>query len=196
MSSTDQNFDEVIRKIETGRDFTSASYESVYYLVFDPSEILSVKRLERAWASRLQQKNFDPHFFSIADAINNIHSNFQLRNIWLQADKKKPLDWERTNNSLKVALQPKENGGSSPIQTKIEETLSGLEIKKNAVLIVKDLEALHPYLRIGAIENQLYGKFKVPTVFLYPGARSGDTRLSFLGFYPDDGNYRSVHVGG
>ena len=196
MSSADKNFDELIRKIERGRDFTSASYESVYYLVFDPSEILPVKRLERAWASRLQQKNFDPYFFSIADAIDDVHSNFQLRDIWLQADKRSPLDWEKTNNSLKVALQPKERGGPSPIQTKIEEKLSSLENKKNAVLIVTDLEALHPYLRIGAIENQLYGKFKVPTVFLYPGTRSGNTRLSFLGFYPDDGNYRSVHVGG
>jgi hypothetical protein len=26
--------------------------------------------------------------------------------------------------------------------------------------------------------------------------RTGKTRLKFLGFYPEDGNYRSVHVGG
>jgi Domain of unknown function (DUF1788). len=63
-------------------------------------------------------------------------------------------------------------------------------------LLVTDLEALHPYMRIGAIESQLYGKFHVPTVFLYPGERTGKTRLKFMGFYPEDGNYRSVHVGG
>ena len=40
------------------------------------------------------------------------------------------------------------------------------------------------------------GKFHIPTVFLYPGTRTGKTRLRFLGFYPEDGNYRSVHVGG
>jgi len=55
---------------------------------------------------------------------------------------------------------------------------------------------LHPFLRIGAIESQLQGQFHVPTVFLYPGVRTGKTRLRFLGFYPEDGNYRSVHVGG
>lgn len=54
----------------------------------------------------------------------------------------------------------------------------------------------HPYMRIGSIEGQLQGKFSVPTVFLYPGIRTGKTRLKFLGFYPEDGNYRSVHVGG
>jgi len=62
--------------------------------------------------------------------------------------------------------------------------------------LVTDLEALHPFLRIGVIESQLQGKFHVPTVFLYPGIRTGKTRLKFLGFYPEDGNYRSVHVGG
>jgi hypothetical protein len=61
---------------------------------------------------------------------------------------------------------------------------------------VTDLEALHPYMRIGAIESSLQSNFHVPTIFLYPGTRTGKTRLSFLGFYPEDGNYRSVHVGG
>ena len=196
MPSVNDNFDELIRKIEKGRDFTSASFEPVYYLVFDPSEILVVKRLTQAWASRLKQKNFAPHFLSIADTIAEIHGNFPLREIWLKADEKEPLNWEKTNNSLKVALQPKTKDEPSPIQTRIEAKLTELENKPNAILIVTDLEALHPYLRIGAIESQLFGQFKVPTVFLYPGTRSGKTRLSFLGFYPEDGNYRSLHVGG
>lgn len=73
---------------------------------------------------------------------------------------------------------------------------SRMEGQHNALLLVTDLEALHPFLRIGAIESQLQGKFHVPTIFLYPGVRTGKTRLKFLGFYPEDGNYRSVHVGG
>ncbi|MEL7499021.1 MAG: BREX protein BrxB domain-containing protein [Planctomycetota bacterium] len=195
MPSVNDNFDELVRKIEKGRDFTSASFEPVYYLVFDPSEILVVKRLTRAWASRLKQKNFEPHFFSIADAIREIHANTPKRKHWLKHDANDPLNWEEVNNSLKVELESKKNK-PSPLQTRIEAKLAELESKPNAILIVTDLEALHPYLRIGAIESQLYGQFKVPTVFLYPGTRSGKTRLSFLGFYPEDGNYRSVHVGG
>ena len=196
MPSANDNFDDLVRKIEKGRDFTSASFEPVYYLVFDPSEIIEVKRLKPAWTTRLKRKNFVPHFLSIAEVIKEIHAEFPLRNFWLAADEKKPLDWEKTNNSLKVALESKTRTDPSPIQKRIESKLAELENTPNAVLIVTDLEALHPYLRIGAIESQLYGQFKVPTVFLYPGTRSGKTRLSFLGFYPDDGNYRSVHVGG
>jgi len=36
----------------------------------------------------------------------------------------------------------------------------------------------------------------VPTIILYPGIRSGRTTLRFLGIYPEDGNYRSTHIGG
>jgi len=79
---------------------------------------------------------------------------------------------------------------------RLEAMLQSLEGQRNALLLVTDLEALHPFLRIGAIESQLQGKFHVPTIFLYPGGRTGKTRLKFLGFYPEDGNYRSVHVGG
>lgn len=82
------------------------------------------------------------------------------------------------------------------LEARLIAQLEQLEDCDNAILLVTDLEALHPYMRIGSIESKLQGKFTVPTVFLYPGERTGKTRLKFLGFYPEDGNYRSVHVGG
>ena len=52
-----------------------------------------------------------------------------------------------------------------------------------------DLEALHPFLRIGAIESQLQGKFSsADDFFCTPACETGKTRLKFLGFYPEDGN--------
>ena len=86
--------------------------------------------------------------------------------------------------------------GNDQLQKRLENTISDLKSDPDAIVLVTDLEALHPYLRIGAIEAQLQGKFHIPTIFFYPGVRTGKTRLRFLGFYPEDGNYRSVHVGG
>ena len=114
-----------------------------------------------------------------------------MRKIWLDADRKAPLEWEKTNQALANALIK-----NNALQSRLEALLSSLEGSANAIVLVTDLEALHPYLRIGAIEAELQGKFHVPTVFLYPGVRTGKTRLKFLGFYDEDGNYRSVHVGG
>ena len=106
-------------------------------------------------------------------------------------DKSAPTDWPRTNKALADILN-----NNNALLNRLEVALQPLEGKQNALLLVTDLEALHPFLRIGALESQLQGKFYVPTIFLYPGVRTGKTRLKFLGFYPEDGNYRSVHVGG
>lgn len=190
MSSLDSDFNDLIDKIKHGREFGHASFEPIFYLVFHPDRILDVKRRQFAWEKRLSNEGWDVHVFSIADAIGEILANAPMRKIWLAADQRAPLAWEKTNKSLANAVA---NGA---LQARLEAVLSAMDPGKKSILLVTDLEALHPYMRIGVIEGQLQGKFKVPTVFFYPGVRTGKTRLKFLGFYPEDGNYRSVHVGG
>lgn len=191
MSSLQADFSELLRRVEAGREFAHASFEPIFYLVFDPRDILEVKRQMPAWLARLKNEGWDVHTFSIADQIAEIFGVAPMLKIWLAGDRKAPLDWQRTNRALANALT-----SQGQLQSRLETLLAGLDGKTNAIVLVSDLEALHPYLRIGAIEAQLQGKFHVPTVFLYPGTRTGKTQLRFLGFYPEDGNYRSVHVGG
>lgn len=190
MSSLDTNFNDLMERIRRGREFGHASFEPIFYLVFRPEQILEVKRHLPAWKSRLSNKGWEVHTFSIAESIDDILTNAPMRKLWLTADQRKPLAWDKTNSALANAVA---NGA---LQRRLEDTLTPLEGNSRAILLVTDLEALHPYMRIGVIEGQLQGRFHVPTVFLYPGVRTGDTRLKFLGFYPEDGNYRSVHVGG
>lgn len=191
MPSLKADFDELIRRVQAGRDFAHASFEPIFYLVFPPSELLEVKRLMPAWTSKLANSGWQVETFSIAEHVAEILRTAPLRKVWIEADRKAPLLWERTNASLANALT-----SQNRLQSLLEERLAALEGKRSTILLVTDLEALHPYMRIGAIEAQLQGKFHVPTIFLYPGVRTGKTRLRFLGFYPEDGNYRSVHVGG
>jgi hypothetical protein len=191
MSSLKADFDELRERIRHGRELGHASFEPIYYLIFDPSDIVEVKRHTPAWAAKLHNEGWDVAVFSIAEEIEKILAADPRRPLWLMADKKAPHDWAKTNQSLANALIS--NGA---LQKQLEEALSAMEGNKNGLLLVTDLEALHPYMRIGAIESNLQGKFQVPTIFLYPGTRTGKTRLKFLGFYPEDGNYRSVHVGG
>jgi len=189
MPSLKANFDELLTRIRHGRDLGSASFEPIYYLIFPPEEILEVKRRLPAWSSRLRQEGWDVHQFSIAEAISDILHQSPLRKIWLAADRKAPQAWDKTNKSLANAL----NKGA--LQNRLEAVLEEANKQSNAIVLVTDLEALHPYMRIGAIESQLYGKINVPIIILYPGQRTGRTRLKFLRFYPEDGNYRSTHVG-
>ena len=127
----------------------------------------------------------------MAEEIQAIFTADPRRPLWLSMDRQAPLNWAKTNESLTNALK-----ATGVLRARLEAFLESLEGQDKALVLVTDLEALHPYDRIGGIESQLQGKFHVPTIILYPGVRTGKTRLKFLGFYPEDGNYRSVHVGG
>jgi hypothetical protein len=191
MSSLKANFDELRERIRHGRELDHAGFEPVYYLIFSPEQILEVKRQIPAWQAKLHQEGWDVYSFSIAEHIWALLTDDPFWSIWVDVDRQSPQNWAKSNKALADALVSDDR-----LLKRLEGVLVDLEDKKNALLLVTDLEALHPFMRIGAIESQLQGKFCVPTIFLYPGVRTGKTRLKFLGFYPEDGNYRSVHVGG
>jgi hypothetical protein len=191
MSSLKGDFDELRERIRQGRELGHASFEPIYYLVFRPEQILEVKRQTPAWLAKLHQEGWEVHTFSMSENIWALLKDDPLWSLCLMVDKSAPTDWPRTNKALADVLT-----NNNALLNRLEVALQPLEGKRNALLLVTDLEALHPFLRIGTLESQLQGKFYVPTIFLYPGVRTGKTRLRFLGFYPEDGNYRSVHVGG
>lgn len=185
------DFNELMERVRRGREFSDSSFEPIFYLVFHPKSILEVKRKTPAWVAKLKNEGWDVTEFSMAEQVREILLANPMRSDWLEADMQSPMDWDRINRSLANALNNK-----SVLQRRLESVLESLEENQNAIVLVTDLEALHPYLRIGSIEAKLQGKFHVPTIFLYPGVRTGTTQLKFLGFYAEDGNYRSVHVGG
>jgi hypothetical protein len=190
MSSLNAKFNELRVRLKQGRDLSSASFEPIYYLVFAPRHILNVKREMPAWQAALTNDGWDVHQFSVAEAIADIFETAKLRQIWLNQDKKQPLAWQKTNQSFANYLAK-----SKPLQERLQARLAALAEQPRALLLVTDIEALHPYMRVGVLENEVFGKFTTPSVIFYPGTRTGKTRLKFLGFYPEDGNYRSVHIG-
>ena len=191
MASLEMNFDTLIARMKQGRNFDDSNFEPVYYLVYRPEEVLQAKRLLPLLLTKLNHEKWKPEVLSMSAVIGELLMNAKPRKIWLIGDRKAPLEWNKANESLANYL------AQGRLQKVIEDKLAAMQGRKgNPVLVITDLEALHPYMRIGAIESELYGKFKVPTVFLYPGIRAGATKLKFLGFYPEDGNYRSVHIGG
>lgn len=190
MASLNEKFKELRVRLKQGRDVTSASFEPIYYLVFDPHQILEAKRELPAWRAALTNDGWEVERFSVAEAIAEIFENARLRKIWLKQDKKDPLAWEKTNQAFANYLEK-----NRPLQEQLTAQLEALAGRPRALLLVTDIEALHPYMRIGVLENEVFGKYKTPSVIFYPGTRTGKTRLKFLGFYPEDGNYRSVHIG-
>jgi hypothetical protein len=54
VSSLKDDFNELLRRIRYGRDLGHASFEPIYYLIFDPRQILEVKRQLPAWTAKLR----------------------------------------------------------------------------------------------------------------------------------------------
>jgi hypothetical protein len=194
MNSPKETFDEVWHHLRQGRGLSNTGDDPVYYLVFHPREILEVKRLLPEWRAKLERNGWKLKTLSMADCVLSIFGDHEFRDIWLESEANRsyqPESLDQIRETLADALTSEDR-----LQRMVLEKLQSLEGSENTVLMLTDLEALHPFLRVGVIEQKLSGKFTVPTVILYPGVRDGKTSLRFLGFYPSDGNYRSVHFGG
>lgn len=191
MPGLDENFKELKFQLKQRQHLNHTGTDPVYYLIFRPEDMLEIKRRLRFWTAQLKAEGWQVHFFSMIDAVHNILRNHNLRPVWLEAEKDDPFNFEEINKTLSEALI-----GTDALKQAILTKLESLRGQKNALLLITDLEAIHPYLRISSLEQKLQGRFYVPTIILYPGIRTGKTTLKFLGIYPENGSYRSIHIGG
>ena len=194
MASLRDNFDQLFQRLRYGRGISNTGDDPVYYLVFPPHEMLEVKRQLKEWEAKLKIQGWTLETFSMAEAIHDIFQANEFRDVWLASEMNKSFDPDSVHDINQTLSDVLVSGDA--LMNKLLARLESLAGRNQTALFVTDLEALHPYLRVGSLELKLQGKFSVPTVFLYPGIRDGKTTLRFLGIYPPDGNYRSVHFGG
>lgn len=189
-----ESFEELRQRLRQGRGLSDTGDDPVYYLVFHPRYILEVKRLMKEWKAKLKNEGWSAETLSMADTVHELFRAYIDRSDWIEDETNRQFDLESLENLKAAQKSVLEADGS--LKNRILERLAQLAGRKKTVLFITDVEALHPYLRIGVLEQQLLGKVTVPMVVLYPGTREGVTSLRFLGFYPPDGNYRSLHIGG
>jgi len=199
MRSLKDKFDELCLRIQDGRRLESTGSAPIYYLVFPVREVLEVKSQSLAWIAKLENQGWNVGTFSFADALNVIFQQHKLRPQWLTGEKyllgklTTPFPMasvDEINKTLRKAL----SDGPELIDM-IREKMDVAARLNNGLLLLTDLEALHPYLRINGIEAIIQSDVRCPVVVLYPGKREGKTSLRFLEFYPADPNYRSEHIG-
>lgn len=194
MQPPKESFEELRQRLRQGRGLSDTGDDPVYYLVFHPRYILDVKRLMKEWKAKLKNEGWAAETMSMADTVHELFREYIDRSDWIDDEVNRQFDLESQENLKTAQKSVLEADGA--LKNRILERLNKLSGRKNTVLFITDVEALHPYLRVGVLEQQLLGKVSVPMVVLYPGTREGLTSLRFLGFYPPDGNYRSLHIGG
>jgi len=191
MQSLDSSFNELRERIGRGRGLNLVSFDPIFYHVFHPSKILEVKKKTNSWKAQLRQDGFKVFEFSFSQQINEIWGNYELKEFILDEESNSSENLKSYQDTLAQLIMEVD-----PLLKRLQETLKDAAKSPKGIVLATDLEALHPFARIGLIEARLQENCPVPLIINYPGTRSGRTSLKFLGFYPEDGNYRSVHIGG
>jgi hypothetical protein len=188
MQYLDNSFEELRDALKNNKKIHYGGGDPVFYLVFSVKEMLTVKNKMSSWIAILKSEGFEPQVLSLANTIDTILRGYPLLEQCVESEKDDPFQFEEINQTIKdILLEDKS------IIHAITEKLQHLS--NNGILLLTDVEALHPYLHISAIESELIGKIHKPTIIFYPGKRIGKDRLSFLGIHSPLGNYRSTHIG-
>lgn len=192
MQKLDDTFIELKKSLADGRKLSNRGDDPIYYFIFPPENMLDVKKRLKLWRIQLESKeNWTVHILSLAEKIEQFIHTHKRKDVWLEYEKAHPFDYEAVRNTLAAELA-KDNR----VKNWILEAINDAAREPKGIVFLTDLEAIHPFFRIGTVEQSLQGKCTVPLVIFYPGTRTGRTSLRFLGIYPSDGNYRSVHIGG
>ena len=198
MQSLKDKFNEVCLRVRNGRRLESTGSAPIYYLVFPTKQILEVKQQTKTWIAKLENNDWNVVMLSFADAINSILRGHKFRKTWLLGEKSllskstqtiAPASVAEITTTIRKALTE-----GPDLLSLVKEKLEEAAGRPNGLLLLTDLEALHPYMRINSIEAQIMDLIRCPVIVLYPGKREGKTSLRFLEFYPADPNYRSEHI--
>lgn len=190
MRSLTEKFNELRGQLRSGMgSIRPTGFDPVYYLLFPAHQIIEVKQRLPEWEAQLKVDGFQPQHVSMTAVLNDYFRTSDLREPLLEAARLQSNDFSVIVRSLTAHLVNDNVVGAA--------ILCAIEAHQNdptSVLFLSDLEALHPFLRIGAVEQQLLGHFSFPTIVLYPGTAGGAYSRRFLGVHKEDGNYRSPHI--
>lgn len=189
MESVEYKFTVMLDELSQPSTHHYAGDKQIYYLTFPPDQVLAVKRKSETLAKLAEYKGWTVHPVSIAAVLNDFFLTNPDRDIWL--DQEQYYDGQTITSlfdDLGVSIR---NLGI--IEKAILAKQAELSGRKQTLLLVTDLECLHPYSRFGPIEQHLYSDMTVPMAVLYPGQLTGSS-LDFLSIYPPDGSYRSKHL--
>ncbi len=191
MQSLTEKFNELRQHLKGGiSSIKHTGFDPVYYLVFPAEEMLQAKQALPQIMAQLKLDGFNPRVLSMTTMLNDWFRGHKLRKAWQMG-----LDSSNNDRRQFKATFSNKLEKERVVVDALQKSLDDVKDDPKGLLLITDLEALHPFLHISGIEQQLTGRFCVPTVVFYPGTRGGSHSLRFLGIHKENGNYRSIHIG-
>jgi len=187
MPSLDDTFTELVGKLKDPDALNPAKSDPLFYFVHEPTDTLAVKQKIPVWTAALERDGWTVHQVSLSELLWTIVEASGRWEEWLAIEPE--ADTQEMNEAIQDVLRSD--------NALVEAVARHVETPHDRTLVfLTDAAMLHPYFRVRTLESGLHDRVRVPTVLFYPGRRSGQYGLHFLGFYPVDGNYRSTLVGG
>ena len=184
----DSSFEQLRKRLLDPNILSPVHGASVFYFVYDPGMILSVRRLIPVWISRLKnEEGIEVETISLAKILWELIDHSGRWTDWVELEK--DFSIQQINEAVSSVLQQ----DNTFIKTVVDRVLS---VELGKVVFIVDVELIHPYAKTKPIESVLHNKAQLPVIFFYPGERTGQFGLKFLSFYPEDQGYRSSLIGG
>jgi len=192
MSSLDASFLELRSHLGSVDRLNPTHADPLFHFVHPPEETAEVMRVLPRWRARLEEDGWRVDVHSLAELMWRVIDGSGRWESWLEVEPECSRD--EVVGAVRDALRTKHGLPLSGLASAILELVSRKE--DGRLLLFTDTALLHPFFRVRAIESLVHDRVACPTVLFYPGRRIGQFGLRFLGFYPEDPNYRSTIVGG
>lgn len=184
MKRYEDKLDQALQYLKEPSRLSPTGYSPIVYLVYQPEDVMTVRNLADTFLpSKAEFYGLKAHFISVGDVIDQYVNHHGYLDFWASPS----VNEDSLYNSIRQEVVSEECAENAILQLQ-EECLA----EENALIVVRDVEMLHPFRMMGVVENNIYNKIKTPTLVLYPGETMGTAR-SFLGIYNQDGNYRSIN---
>ena len=182
MQLYEQKFENALAYMQSPGVLNPTGDKPICYVIYDVEDVMEIRNLiNTSLKPKAAFYGYKMHVLSINDIIQDYIQNNEYKDLYWEGD----VPEKDLYDSIRTEIN-----SSSCIEDGIIAKQDEIKNDGNPLLVIKDLEMIHPYSKIGAIENAIYNKIEIPIIILYPGSAQGTAR-TFLNIYTMDGNYRS-----
>lgn len=182
MASYDEKFNQALSYLSRPDITNPTGDKPICYVTYDVRDAILMKSIvKETLIPKAKYFNFEVKLLSIGQLIHSYLVNYP--------DKEELLDDSYTEDEIfeSLAIETQQTKWIEKAILDFQEQVKSIE---HPLIVMTDLEMLHPLYKMGLIENTIYNKISVPILVLYPGEAQGFAKR-FLNFYKLDGNYRS-----
>jgi hypothetical protein len=196
IDALDTAFSELSDRLGSENRLTPTHADPFFNFVHDPRDTFEVHRRLPRWRASLEKEGWLVTTQSLRELCWRVVDASGRWDDWMEFQE--PGQYEDANRSMRDVLRDDPRADQVSARPGLARTLGPLledETPRRLVMLT-DAGLLHPWFRVRTFETWFHDRIRCPSVLFYPGRRSGQYGLHFLGCYAEDGNYRSTIVGG